>query len=363
MPTYVDITLAAGSEYNTQQIAYSLSHDEGGYAWTADITLGQIQDYQRLSIGDPVVLTIGATEYSLIVDSKSINRGGPADVQLRLSAISPIALLTQPWVLPYTKTWDAPILASEVAQEIAALAGLTITWGMIDWVVAPDTLVIEEGQPLDALLSLSTAAGGTIESLPNGDIVVRNLYPVSPKDYGTAAPSHILEDRPDKLSVESPISVGEYFNYIEIGDKEFSAEGEDTIEFIQDENDPLRGILRVYPNPWRTDWWLESTGDTTIILTKVGGKILEESEEIAFSEFEGSVQYPVYQVNSVDWRIRDLGSLTHDVDDTKLTAGGPDAYGYSYATVTYIKRFVEYNVSGEIGDLAHIIMVENVNDA
>lgn len=360
MAQYVNILLEPGISHETSQLSFDISQDEGSYAWTAQVDLGAIDDYQRLNIGDPVVLNVEDEAYHLVIDSMSLNRGGPADVSLQFTAISPIVFLTQPWILPYSKTWDAPQLASSIATEIATLANLSLSWEILDWTVPANLLVIEEGDPLDALLSLANAAGATVESGLDGTIRVRNLYTVSPQNYGTTAPDQIIEDLPDKISVSSPVSMGPYFNYLELGDEEIEAEGADTIEFIADENDPLRGVLRVYPYPWRTEWQLSSTGPASVILTRVGEKTEEQTELLTFTEFTASAAYPIHTLGVVEWNILDLGALTFDQYRDELTATGSDAHGYSMANVTYIKRYVEYIVAGQLEDAANIIMLEEL---
>lgn len=361
MPEFIDILAQPGQHFGTSQISYDLSHDEGGYAWAAQIGLASIDDYQRLNIGDPVVLNVEGTDYHLIVDSKALDRGGPAEVRLQFTAISPIALLTQPWVLPYSKTWEDPVMASVVAAEIAAMANLQLSWRILDWMIPAGLLTIEEGEPLDAILDIATAAGATVQSAPDGTIIVRNLYPLSPQDYDTTAPDQILEDTPDKISVSSPVAMGPYFNYLEVGDEEITAETGDTIEFIADEDDPLRGVLRVYPYPWRTAWTLSNTGPLTIVLNRVGEIALQdEPEMVTFRDFEANTKYPIYSLDNVEWNAVDLGALEFDQYTSKLKAGSADPYGYSMALVTYTKRFIEYTVSGQFEDTGNIIMLEEV---
>ena len=360
MAQYVNILLEPGISYETSQISFDISQDEGSYAWTAQINLGAIDDYQRLNIGDPVVLNVEDEEYHLIIDSKSLNRGGPAEISLQFTAISPIVFLTQPWVLPYSKTWDTPQFASAIATEIAVLANLSLSWEILDWTVPANLLVIEEGDPLDAILSLANAAGATVESGLDGTIRVRNLYTVSPQNYDTTAPDQIVEDLPDKISVSSPVSMGPYFNYLELGDEEIEAESADTIEFIANEEDRLRGVLRVYPYPWRTEWVLSSTGPASVILTRVGEKTEEQTELLTFTEFTANAAYPIHTLGAVEWNILNIGALTFEQHRDELTATSSDPYGYSMADVTYTKRFIEYTVVGQLEDAANIIMLEEV---
>jgi hypothetical protein len=360
MPQYVNILLEPGVEYSTSQLSFDLSQDEGSYAWTAQVELGAIDDYQRINIGDPVVLTVEDEQYHLVIDSKSLNRNSPANVQLQFTAISPIVFITQPWVLPYSKTWDAPQLASSIAEEVASIANLSLSWEILDWVVPANLLSVEEGDPLDAILSLATAAGATVESGIDGTVRVRNVYPLSPQYYGTTAPQQIIEDLPDKISVSSPVAMGPYFNYLELGNEEILAEGDDTIEFIVDEDNPLSGVLRVYPYPWRTEWQLSNTGPTSVQLSRIGEKTEQQTELLTFTENTSTTAYPVHTLDSTDWNIVDLGALIFDQYKDELTATGNDPYGYSMANVTYTKRFVEYKVSGQLEDAANIIMLEDV---
>ena len=350
-----------GVPYVGSLITFDLSADEGGYAWAGTLELANISDYQRLSVGDDIEVDLFGEVYSLIVESKGIDRSQPADVRLQIHAISPVARLTAPWVLPITKTWIVDTPASAIAEEIASMAGLSADWQTIDWVVKADRLSVTDGDPLQPLLLLAEAAGAVVESMPDGSLLVRDKYPVSPKNYDVAAEDQVFTDEQDNLSTQETLSNLPYYNYLELGDIQPSSELNDRIEFIPDEIDDARGKLRVYPFPWRTEFELINTGPTSVRLSRLGARTMQHEELVEFNDYTGNVEYPIYSLDSIDWIRVSLAPLTIEQYTSRLFCSTSDPYGYSLANVSYTKRYIEYDVSGKIGDIANIIMVEKID--
>jgi hypothetical protein len=325
--------------------------------WTAELQLDGLDAYRTLARGQEVVVNLGPEQYAMFVDSKSLSRSDFIGQTFSMTCLSPIAKLQNPRYPLYSKTWTSATLASDIAAEIGALAGLTVTWSILDWMVAPHRLSVEDSDPYSALKALADAVGGVIESLHDGNIIVRPRYPVSPMNYPTAVPDEIFTDSADNLSITENYEHRPYYNSFEIGDSEPEA-ANDRIEFIPDEFDPTVGVLRAYLYPWRPDEVrLISTGPASVVLSGKAAKSRTEEQLVEVADNSGSTSYPIFTLLAVDWHEVDLGAVTftEGLSDF-LTSSTTDTH--SMVHLTYTTKYLEYQAVGNLGDISQIALEE-----
>ena len=126
-----------------------------------------------------------------------------------------------------------------------------------------------------------------------------------------------------------------------IRDSDSESASQDRLEFIEDENNSLKGTVRAYPDPWRTNLRLTTTRDSGISIAETGTVNRQETEElIEISEGRASVQYPIQAIVNVTWHDEDLGGVSFDGSDITT-----DIAGYSLMTITYTTRSINYSVS------------------
>jgi len=177
----------------------TVSQDEDGYAWLANVTLADIADYQKFNSNDVFTLNLLGELFELIVDTKGLNRTNPAAVRLSLSGLSPTALLSSPRGERFTKLWDAPVLAKDAAEEF--LGGLTIDWQLINWTIPAFALGVTNVTAMEIVQLIATAAGGVVETNTDGSILVRQRHAVRVPDYDSSAVDQIYTDAEDNISV------------------------------------------------------------------------------------------------------------------------------------------------------------------
>ena len=208
-----DIPIITYGADTIQILEASISQDEEDYAWKASITLASIGDYQKMSNGDAFILNLLGEEYNLIVDSKSLFRNAPAEVSLTLSGISPTVRFDNPNADKITKTWETPILAKDAAEEVL---GESITWTLPNWMIQANRLAVVDASPISIVQLIATAAGGVVETQPDGTVAVRPKYPVSVADFATAALDHTLTDAADNLSTSEKLQQATVINKLRI---------------------------------------------------------------------------------------------------------------------------------------------------
>lgn len=351
-------------------LSASISRDNGAYAWTASITLAKTGDYAEMAQDDEFMVDLYGETFNLIVDSKRLDRSTPETISMTISGISPSAKYAEPRGPLTTKTWGA-VMAKSAAEEAL---GEAIDWRIEDWMIPADRLSVTDAYPMAIAQQIAAAAGGIIQSNPDGSLTARYKYPISVPLWNTTSPDHVLTDDLDVISISELYPSSEKINRLTIGDQE-STSGSDKMEYEADasssaypsistgntaDTSGYSGVLRVYPSPWRTTFIIVHTGDVYVGLTSIGEVVRTiEKEMVEFQGQAATTKYPVYSITSIKWVHASLGEISFTLDSPDLSAENEGAYsGYGLAEITYETRSFDWDVSNYRDESTQFLMME-----
>lgn len=328
-----------------------VSEDEGQFAWTCQVTLLDPSFYSMFSRDDEFSVTIGGETYEFIVDSMQLSRSSVVDATATISGIGPSAVMADPRALKFTKTWDEVVFARDVAEELLT----TVDWRTLDWPIAAFRLAASGTAPISIVQRVAGAIGGVLEADPDGSLYVRYKFPVSVPSFSSETIDQEYSDMDDNFSVSST-PTNELTNKLRILDVALDAFA-DQIEFVPDPLDPTKGVLKVWPSPWRESFTVEDTSLPIVSVERVGvvEETLEETIEILHGE--GSTSKPIYAINTLEWLFVDLGGLVFESDKNKVTSTDPDKKE-SLVTINYQTRYVLYNAVAFIDAKVQFLVVE-----
>ncbi len=330
----------------------SVQFDEGGYNWVGRVSLANIGDESKFEFDTEVILRIFGEEYSMVVDSKDVNRDRPGSVTSSLTLAGISARLDVPRASAFTGNFDTDITASAAAE---AILGTTVDWQMIDWVIPGGRLGAEAVSPIQFAQQIATAGGGVLESNKDGTVYVRDLFPVPVAQYPTTTPDHIFLEQDSIMSLAESFEGQEIFNKFRIRDVSDS-DFRDRIVFEASDQTGLEGCLFVFPSPFRPIT-VEHTSDTQIGLTLVGEVFLEKEELIEFTDGQGNAGFPIFDLLSVEWMDDDLGALTFTQFENTFFSADP-VNKFSLATVKYRTKAVKFTTSSTVDDQVQFLVVD-----
>lgn len=330
-----------------------VTSDEGQYVWAATCTLGDYQQIKSFPFNKPFQVSFGGELYSLVVDSRSIDRSNPQDPRAVVYGVSPIVKYAFPRARKISKTWEAVTQASDIALELIP----ELVWEVIDWPVPASTFGVQATSPLSAVQQLAAAVGAIVESLPDGSIHVRYKHPTSVPEYGPATKAFTLDDLIDNFSYSEKYQPNKLVNMLVLSDQQTSGGSRDTVEFVPDEGDVLNGVLRIYPSVWRETISVHATA-AVAGLTHQGIKTRTETETVEFVAGAASVRFPVVSITGTVWKDVDLGALSFQSYDRPLRSAASEG-AYSQAEISYQTQWHEYRVSGYLGTQVQFV-VEDV---
>jgi hypothetical protein len=173
LPSLAEVPIDSGA---------TISQDVGSYAWTLSAS-GPASLYNQLAPlpGEPKIirLTINGIQFVFQLDSpKRTHSFGETKVSITGRSVT--ASLGAGFARESTRLSTAPF----TAQQLAALAidgsGITLDWGIEDWLV-PAGAWSHTGTPLAAVQAIAEAAGGYVQSHRSlAQLQVRHPYPLLP---------------------------------------------------------------------------------------------------------------------------------------------------------------------------------------
>jgi hypothetical protein len=328
-----------GQSFPVEQAEVRL--DEGQYAWVCSVTLYDPAYYDLFQPGDSFSIDMLGEEYVFLYDGKSFSRNSIVDVQASVSGISPSALLGEPRAQKITKTWDTSVLALSAVEEV--INGYPLVWEILNWGLPPFRLAVQDMTPIEVVQLIAKAAGGVVQTDPDGTLRVRYLFPVRVPDYPTTAEDQFYSDLDHNFSVNEEVGIPEIVNKIRIMDISPGAD-QDRVEFVQDPDFGDRGYLKVFPSPWRETLFVDHTSLPIVSITYVGVRTEQlEPEDIEILESKGSVGHPIYQLNTLEWLYRDLGGIVFEQDKNDFNTTNTTDHE-SLLRITYTTRWLRFDV-------------------
>ena len=330
-----------------------ITADEGSPVWLADLSLADLQDYARVRLGDPLTLVLWDQPVELVCDGRRLSAAGIDAPSYQISAISPIALLGDPW--------HAPLLLSAAAgwgdtdtglarATCETLLGQAIDWRLPDWRLPEDARAIE-ATPLALARQIIEAAGGRLESAIDGSLIARQRYPVAVPHYARADAA-ILTDR-DLLSHSDSAEAAALANRYIITSGSTDADTDlIQIESEVDPDDPHAYDVRAYPYPWRPVT-LAHTGDSA---TTIGARIEiapDHEELLEITNGRANTRYPVASVTASTYQYANLGAVT--TAGTKVTTATAH---YSLLRMRYHTRGYQWRVTNARTETIQFLAIE-----
>lgn len=348
--------LRSGEELSAY--SFDVKFDEGDFAWSGSIHLGDYGDYETIKKDDEILIQIGEEEYRFIVDGKVRNLGQPAELQLEIQLVSPTAIYEEPRSERISTTWEEAVLASVAAQEYI---GQPLLWQILDWEIPAFRLGVEDTSPIKIVSLLATAVKAMVETTREGELYVRPAYKHTTEFfYEDVTPDHVIDDGIDVFAVRDNYSVVRLSNLFRIRDVEVSYA--DSIEWRKDEGSTTDGELRAFPSPYRSFEaapLICTTETPTVALVPVSEVeyTIEEPELLEIFDGRATTQYPIYEIVSVEWESEPLPNLVFDAGTKDIRVVGA-SFPYGLARVVYKTRYHSYRVSGTVDRAAQFLMLD-----
>ena len=356
--TVGDVVLKDNSGTSFQVISANISFDDGSNTWKGSVELGDVSLYDSVGvIGDSVTLDILGDTYDLVIVDKSLSKEFNNQKPV-YNLDGSLWLLGGPLASFVTKDYITPTLASDVVEYFIG----PVTWNVVDWTIPADRLSFVNMSPLSAALEVISAIDAELINEKDGTYTVQSRYKVRPDHYVSTARDYTLSELTEIVSTSEDVLVNPVYGFVRVLDSEASIG--DRLEFETTVGN--KGILSVYPAPWRSlaDLLVYTTSNSSrLALTnpqykervEKGGDTATTGELVEIIDGSGSVQYPIKTIDSYTWLSDHNHTISTSIDSTTITVDGVPSDFYGLLRVIYTTRYYTYDVEFVVTEDAQIV--------
>ncbi|TAN49026.1 MAG: hypothetical protein EPN21_13150, partial [Methylococcaceae bacterium] len=224
-----------------------------------------------------------------------VGSGDQAAVALtyKISGRQKTALLGAPYAAAVVKIWGAA-MASEIAAELCALAGISLDWRTVDWRIDAGAFAADGQTPLALLQQLVQAAGAVLQTLDDGGtLIVRPQHPVSPSQYAAATPDVTVTVADEVLAMPETFDFRPGYNAVTVGyATPATVQPPQTISVQRETIPGERGIrLKVFTVPYAPSVTISGSG---FAWHYEGERIDDVFEVVTVTEGQGRLNHPYY---------------------------------------------------------------------
>lgn len=180
-------------------LAFSAKADMSGYCWSFNLTLSP-DDFIKLNmlgrkIGEEAVITldINHDRFTFLAEDFGDNRQFPSK-SYTVTGRSLTSRLGADYALGQQGVIDDALYASQIAQmQVALVAGYTLEWETVDWLIPANTYTLTDKTPIGVIQDLAQASGSFVYSHPHErKLYVKPRWRVPAWNVSSASPAVIV---------------------------------------------------------------------------------------------------------------------------------------------------------------------------
>ena len=326
----------------TSAYSLNLSLTEGSQFWTGQIESGDLAMFQNLKLKHMLAIYVGNTLYNMMVQNITVERESTQRPKLKISLVSPSALLAPPYAIASDQDWFSTEDAYSIASNAVSQA---ITWTLVNWYIPCGRFATHNGTPLSIVKTLAEVAGGTVETNPDGTLLVRPLFPISPPNFASCTPDFILTDASHNLKCQQSKRSKQYYNQFVVRGYQAQAQFF-TIEVDNRTVGGLNGGKTVF-SPGDQIWLLVYMGPGVSVVSahcssgaiyQGGSTYVQLEQDLYFTDVGSTagiafLAKPALQLLNYTWVGNSLGTLTLQPDMRTVIAS---TTGTAICRVAYV---------------------------
>ncbi|MBF0424830.1 MAG: hypothetical protein HQL66_03305 [Magnetococcales bacterium] len=300
--------------------------EEGQQFWTCSLTIPDIHAYLLLAMDRPFSITFNGEVFQFIVESLHRERRFGQQA-LMVTGISPTAALAAPRAAPVS---GQLLDNTNIYTFVSGLVGQAVSWEMVSPMIPGGTVNVSLATPLALAKGVVETFGGVLETRKNGSLHARKKWPVSPPDWDTATPAHILSDNNHILAMTETLQESTFGNAVNVADAPpseedqfFKAEMRQQKQVIYDS---LSRLWKAKPlDLFDVYVFCGQNVKVTDFIVSIGraweqpGRSIYIVEDVVFTDsYEATTQYPVAGISKMQWIGPNLGNPKVNTNGTRL---------------------------------------------
>ena len=315
---------------------------------TAEVRIASRAEFGAISLGHHVVIIQFGVEFKYFVSGKdsgwalqSVDSNGVAKYseEFVIRCESYTAALHTPYAATINREWIAGGSASQIITELASIENITVDFQTDDFLVPAGYLKAEKETPWEIIQKITGPLRLTEQTLPDGTLVIRDSFPDRVGAWGDTQPFYLLSADggfnryTEQFNDDQPI-----YNMVTVHDSSDTTTENLIIEAEDISANEKR--IKVWEVPWRGDFKLDHSGDSSVSVIKNGIVAEKITETIEIVDGLGSVSKPCYAINSFYFKSNNLTGVTYREDGEIKT----DKYGNTLIDIEYTTKYAVFVV-------------------
>jgi len=309
----------------------SLKSDESSWSWSFNLTMATAADWQKIRPNNgkvEVEIDVRGNVFRLLCEGSGRARSDKG-INYTIKGRSITAKLAKGIADQITKIWLGST-AKSIAQELCDAAGITLIWQSADWPISRHE--VANRYPIDIIKQLAKAVGGIVQTTPIGELLIRPKYTVSPSQYQSQAPDHILSDIDDIETMGEQWQARAGYDSVEVGNEAINTEP--TISLSTEDAGGGAVLVKATVVPFQ-NIDLDHTAELNVELIYQGVVSKTVSQIVEIVDGKGRLSNPFYALVNSAYKYTDLGAI-------EITEGGDikTAIGlHSLLEITYTTKY------------------------
>jgi len=313
---------------------FSLSQDWDGFFWVGRGELANATDVCYLAIGKECILRYGDIFWTLRISAFQVSRKG-LETNITCDFESVTATIKDTLL---SKNWRGVVSSESVAKEI--LSGFTVIWEAPEKKIVGEKLAAQKESQIE-ILKRVMGNGLMMQTLPAGEVCFRARYRKNADEWGSTTPDIIVSQNSElswQETYQPTIRGSAILVSNELGTRKF-----DSAYIATSDN---TGEIHILPNPFAGCEFLhlETSGHESIQILGKRNALQTQTLLVEFVNGIAQLPRPIFKIMDVQWKTRDLGSVSYDVGATTLYV----VNGFSLAVITYIFQVVIFEIQHNI---------------
>lgn len=337
-------------------IGVEIDIDIDQYAIIGTITLADEENYLKCKYLSELICVLDDTTYVFFIENKT-KTTEHAGVSYQINVVSPTVKLGTPYSSTLIEEFPDGVQAETLVNQMASMQSVSVDYQLLDWFIPSYAISINNETPLSVIRRIVNAAGGVVQTKPDGTLLLISKYEESPKDWDSIVSTNILSSVDKITYLSESLKINDGFNAFLITDQG-SSTADITLEEV--DVDSNTKIIRGFRVPFTDGAFdlLTSGGDLVTIdkttdsilenvpIADLEGNITEEWEYVEFIDWVGKTRYPIYELIDSDWEEENLGAFQISEEGTLTIINQESVPGESLLKIKYKTKYWKWTVTG-----------------
>ena len=299
-----------------------LEQDESLFHMVGELQLADESEFlQYHAYESEVSIVVDGREYLFLADGYPRKSRQPGENSFVVPLISKTILLDA----PHSSVAAGGLSGMASALVVSLAAPFVVNWQLVDWFIPAGVLQANGDSAIAIVKKIVSAAGGLVQTAPDGTLICRPEYPVSVNQWATTEPDIELTDQDDFFQIDPSPSTRAGYNVFYLSNQSLTADSV-ALEVVTLSSTLVELRVRLLPWSYTAQVKMRHSGGLWVSVINFGPMTADMDEQVEIISGSGQTSKPVAALIGYAYHQADLGMVTvsesgvvtTEIDDNSL---------------------------------------------